>query len=693
MRLRVGQKIVAAFAVPFAAVLLTSLVAVNGVRELSALNSAAQFGNVLGAVGDLHSDAELKLALFVATGQPANLRAYTAAVTRLQPELSSLVNLARADSARRQGVERIRTLVAGEVESARTLAALSRERAAARAAETLRAGHLLEHSTAVRAAISSLRRDERQRLAKRFLAGASSTPAAAAVVSAVIVFAVAAVVLACVWMRRTINNAFAGLLSAMKRFRDGVFDSNPGGQPDAAEGFAPGFDDMAVALTALQSELKQSSQILRLVLDSMADGVVVADKAGKLLLLNRSAVDIFGATPSNVNVKSWDKTYDLRYADGQPLRAERDLPLLIATQGRTVRNVPFVIRNPEGPHERCVIGSASPIVDESGLRGGVMIVTDMTERDRVQQALAESEEKFRAFVETTNEWIWSVDPAGTLTYSNPALFFILGYLPEQLLGANITDFVHADDRAEFSRQLATIGADRKGAMGLVFRWQHVHGTERWLESNIVPIVDADECVAGYRGTARDITTRQMVEAEVRRLNEQLRKRIDQLNAVNKELEAFSYSVSHDLRAPLRSIDGFSQALLEDYEDRLDGDGKDYLRRVRAASQKMAGLIDDLLNLSRVARNEISRRPVDITELTHSVAAALNEAHPGRNVEFVAAGGMRADADSRLLRIALENLLGNAWKFTRNRPDARIEIGSYWRAGELIYFVRDNGVAT
>jgi light-regulated signal transduction histidine kinase (bacteriophytochrome) len=106
---------------------------------------------------------------------------------------------------------------------------------------------------------------------------------------------------------------------------------------------------------------------------------------------------------------------------------------------------------------------------------------------------------------------------------------------------------------------------------------------------------------------------------------------------------------------------------------------------------MAGLIDDLLNLSRVARNEISRRPVDITELTHSVAAALNEAHPGRNVEFVAAGGMRADADSRLLRIALENLLGNAWKFTRNRPDARIEIGSYWRAGELIYFVRDNGV--
>lgn len=690
MKWRIGQKIVAAFAVPFAAVVLTGLVAIRGTRELSAFSSASRYSDALASVGELHADTELKLALFAATGQPAYFRGYSGALAQLQIDLSYLMSLAEEDSSRRLGAERLKALIGEEIAFGRSLAGLPRERAVIRAAEIIRTAHGPQHATAVRKAISALRTDERKRLASRFFPGASSVKAAAAFTSIGIALAAVAVVLAGAWTRHTINRSFAGLLNAIKRFRDRVLDLNPGSQPYAAEQLGPGLDEMSAVLASFQAELKQSSQILRLVLDSMADGVVVADRDGKLVLLNRSAIDIFGGSPAKADVTTWAGTFEFRYADGRPLRAAKDLPLVIAARGRVVRNAAFMIRDRQIQRERYVVASASPIVDESGLRGGVMVLTDMTERDKAQQALAESEEKFRAFVETTNEWIWSVDAGGHLTYSNPALFSILGYLPAQVAGVDIKDFVHPGDRARFSEQLESIGAERTGAMGLVFRYQHEHGTERWLESNIVPILE-EECVTGYRGTARDITARQIVEAEVRRLNEQLRKRIDQLNALNKELEAFSYSVSHDLRAPLRSIDGFSQALLEDYEDRLDADGQDYLRRVRAASQKMAGLIDDLLNLSRVARNEISRRPVDVTELVQSVAAVLRESQAGRNVEFVAAEGIRADADPRLLRIAFENLLGNAWKFTRNRRDARIEVGMLRRLDETAYFVRDNGV--
>jgi light-regulated signal transduction histidine kinase (bacteriophytochrome) len=159
---------------------------------------------------------------------------------------------------------------------------------------------------------------------------------------------------------------------------------------------------------------------------------------------------------------------------------------------------------------------------------------------------------------------------------------------------------------------------------------------------------------------------------------------------NKDLEAFSYSVAHDLRAPLRSIDGFSQALLEDCADRLDADGKKYLAHVREAAQQMGQLIDDLLNLSRVTRAELRRGPVDLSDLGRSVLAKLREAQPDRQVDLVVQDGLVAQADPRLLDVVLTNLLGNAWKFTGKREAARIELAV--EAGEhpSVYFVRDNG---
>jgi signal transduction histidine kinase len=174
------------------------------------------------------------------------------------------------------------------------------------------------------------------------------------------------------------------------------------------------------------------------------------------------------------------------------------------------------------------------------------------------------------------------------------------------------------------------------------------------------------------------------EAELRRAN--LR-----LEETNRELEAFSYSVSHDLRAPLRAIDGFSHALLEDYGNILSGQGQDYLNRVRHGVQTMGDLIEDMLKLSRVNRAELTREIIDLTTLVRSQAEQLSSRDPAREADFIIAPSMTVEADRRLVQILVGNLLENAWKFTKTRPKTRIECGQTAENGTAAFFIRDNGV--
>jgi signal transduction histidine kinase len=192
----------------------------------------------------------------------------------------------------------------------------------------------------------------------------------------------------------------------------------------------------------------------------------------------------------------------------------------------------------------------------------------------------------------------------------------------------------------------------------------------------------------------EIAEHKSARDEIAALNQNLEKRVAErtaeLEAANKELESFAYSVSHDLRAPLRSIDGFTAIVSESYAGKLDAQGQSYLKRVRSASQRMGRLIDDLLKLSRTVRSEMNRTRVNLSDLARTIANELQEAAPERKALFTIAPDLEVHADTNLIRTVLENLLGNAWKFAKKRTEARIEVGSTTRDNQTVYFVRDNG---
>lgn len=323
-------------------------------------------------------------------------------------------------------------------------------------------------------------------------------------------------------------------------------------------------------------------------------------------------------------------------------------------------------------------------------------MNETTDMPSSPEELRQSEERFRILVESVRDYgIFMLDTRGHITSWNLGAERLKGYAAHEILGQHFSLFYTEEDRlrghpdAELEHARATGSYAEEG-------WRiRKDGTRFWAHILITALNDERGCHIGFAKVTRDVTERRLAQEKLRQLNEELERRVQQrtaeLSAVNEELRAFSYSVSHDLRAPLRALDGFSRLLLDQASERLSAQEQDYLGRIRAAAQRMSQLIDAMLMLSRLTRTPIHERPVNLSALAQSIVAELRQSEPERQVDVAITSGLETAADAQLVRIVLENLLRNAWKFTRKQARPRIELGATNDGGEQVFFVRDNGV--
>jgi len=334
--------------------------------------------------------------------------------------------------------------------------------------------------------------------------------------------------------------------------------------------------------------------------------------------------------------------------------------------------------------------------DKTGtIRRMVGIVQDITDRKQAEEALKESSAFLRIVFDTVPNFIGVKDWESRFILVNKALADVYGSVPDALIGKSDADFnpnpdevtwFHRDDQEVIrTRQPKYIPEEK-----ITDSTGHVH----WLSTHKVPLFDKDGTCSKLLLVTTDITTRKHAEQELTQLIETLDQRVHertaQLEAANKEMEAFTYSVSHDLRAPLRAVDGFSKAILEDYAEKLDEEGREDLAFIRQGAQQMGKLIDDMLRLSRVGRAEMRMECVNVSALVQDIADDLQRQDPDRQVAWQITPDLNAWGDQPLLRILLENLLSNAWKFTGRCPAARIEFFAFQQDGTTVYAIRDNG---
>ena len=439
------------------------------------------------------------------------------------------------------------------------------------------------------------------------------------------------------------------------------------------------------------TEQKRAEEELRLRaerLDLVHDAVIVRDPAdGRVRFWNREAQAIYGYSPaealgrvthellSTVFPESRETVDDALAREGQwggELRHTRKDGTVIVVSSRQAL-------------QRAADGQPIAIIE---------LNSDITERKRAEQDLAHITGLLERTQQISKTGGWEYDVAtGKLTWTDE-VYRIYG-VERTSDPTEVTQAIAAFDPesapvidAAF-RRLVADGEPYDLELGLI----RADGQRIWVRTIGRPVIEAGRVVR-VGGNIADVTDRRQAEEEIRTLNAELEQRVAartaELEHANKELETFAYSVSHDLRAPLRAVDGFSQALLEDYAEKLGDEGRHDLERVRAGAVRMGDLIDAILQLSRLSRRRLVRVPVDISALASEVAAELQDDQPDRRVEVEIQNGLLDQADAALARTVLQNLLANAYKFTSNTAHARVRFGAVDQDGVPVYFVADNG---
>ncbi len=335
----------------------------------------------------------------------------------------------------------------------------------------------------------------------------------------------------------------------------------------------------------------------------------------------------------------------------------------------------------------------TPVNNPDGSTSKMEVFHDITVLKKTEHELRESEDKFKYIFDYSTTGKSITQPSGEF-HPNKAFIEMLGYSEDEIQDKKWQDITHPDDIELTQREINYLISGEKDTVRFNKRYIKKDGSVLWVDLSSTMRRDADGKPAYLLTSLVDITARKKAEEEILKLNENLeaivKVRTAQLLESNKELESFSYSVSHDLRAPLRALDGFSLAILEDYSDKLDAEGKKHLNRIREASQKMANLIDAMLTLSRVTKAALNLKQVDLSEIAGFILSDLGKFDPKRKVKWNIQPGIMLNADPVLIKNVMENLLVNAWKFTSKHPSAFIEVGTLKENGDAVYFVRDDG---
>jgi len=422
-----------------------------------------------------------------------------------------------------------------------------------------------------------------------------------------------------------------------------------------------------------EKALRASEEKYRSIFEGANDGIISCDlKTGKFLFVNKRMCRLMGYSEKEI-LKLGVK--DLHPPESLP-HVLKQFNRIAAGEATEAVDIPVMRKDKSIIY--CDIGSSfSGKNDKTVLLG---FFRDVTARKKVETELLEKQHFIERIMEATPDILYIFDVVkNTLVYANKRLKQLLGYSPEeiqQMGDAIYQKIIHPEDLPVIAANRAQGGKVEDGRLiNIDLRVKHADGQWLWLNTrSVVFSRDSEGLITQVLGSARDITEKKLAEQERESLIEKLKKSNTELAAVNKELEAYSYTISHDLRAPLRSIEGFSKAIMDDYADKLDATGRDYFFRVTSASHRMSQLIDALLTMSRLTQSEIKEKVVNLSDTVRVIAHELTQSQPERTVEFVIAERVSANGDPDMLRIVLENLLNNAWKFTSKHLAARIEFG-------------------
>jgi PAS domain S-box-containing protein len=448
-------------------------------------------------------------------------------------------------------------------------------------------------------------------------------------------------------------------------------------------------------------ELAFQSAPYTLVLSRLSDGKILAINDSFTRITGYSEADIRGKTAADLKLWVNEEDRAIVVRDLRETGAVFERKLLFRKKSGEIMTGLLSAKWITIQDEKCLLFS----------------VNDVTEREKVLEELRTAQEQWQKTFDSTQDAIWLMDRNHNILRSNKAAQRLFDRPAENMTDRHCWEVVHGTSAPtpECPILLARESL-RRESMDLSI-------AGKWYLVTVDPILDKEERFAGAVHTMTDISERRQAQEEINHLNETLEQKIadqtrdlrdsqaallnlvddlnenaknltminDSLEEVNRELASFSYSVSHDLRAPLRTIDGFSNALMEDYSDRLDAEGNKYLERIHHATQQMNRLIDDLLGLSRVMKSDFYRQDFNLSEVVREICADFHQQPSEGRPDLVIQDGIAVNADQRMMRIVMTNLLDNARKFAGKKERPILEFGSFVENGETVFFVRDNGV--